>query len=141
MISIMLFFLGFGFMCYLLLLQPSTCVICTLQSAFNGKKCSRYGICIQSTHPAHIKIHKKPHPSESVEQNVYIIIWVRVHLNLQPYNKNIQCHCISFTSILLPLRCLHSEKKYGSPSLCEHCRTRCAFPKPEEVKRKVLRPT
>lgn len=34
-------------------------------------------------------------------------------------------------------RCLHSEKKYGSPSVCEHCSTRCAFPKPEDIKRKV----
>ena len=35
------------------------------------------------------------------------------------------------------VRCSHSEKKYGLPSLCEHCNKKCAFDKPEDVKRKV----
>ena len=35
-------------------LQPSFCVICNLQSAFNGKRCTRYvrvHHCLHSTHP------------------------------------------------------------------------------------------
>lgn len=42
------------------------------------------------------------------------------------------CH-----SVWSKYRCSHSEKKYGPPSVCEHCSKICAFPKPADVKKKV----
>lgn len=53
-------------------------------------------------------------------------------------------HFLTLTFVLLlyhmiiQLRCAHSEKKYGSPSYCDHCNMKCAFPKPEDIKQKVL---
>lgn len=44
---------------------------------------------------------------------------------------------VTFLGVIILCRCLHSEKKYGPPSVCEHCNTRCAFPKPVDVKKKV----
>ena len=34
-------------------------------------------------------------------------------------------------------RCLSSEKKYGAPVVCEQCKLKCAFERPQNQKEKV----
>ena len=34
-------------------------------------------------------------------------------------------------------RCLSSEKKYGPPVICEQCKLKCAFERPQNQKEKV----
>ena len=47
---------------------------------------------------------------------------------------------INVANDLIPIhRCSHSEKKYGSPVACEHCKLVCAFPKSEDARKKVIK--